>query len=175
MNLEKSELLQEEQYLKRVLDVIDEKVSGLGQELYEQDEKVQEFKKFIWDNKSSLDPTELKALMSDSDLEVYLMQQKGKYFQKLFKIQNNPYFGSIKFKEENNNEENIYIGVTHLEDEDNDKYLIHDWRSPICSLFYDYDLGDCSFISPGGIVKGVLNQKRQYTIRDKKLLHVFFN
>ena len=175
MNLEKSELLQEEKYLKRVLDVIDDKVSGLGQELYEQDEKVQEFKKFIWDNKSSLDPTELKALMSDSDLEVYLMQQKGKYFQKLFKIQNNPYFGSIKFKEENNNEENIYIGVTHLEDEDNDKYLIHDWRSPICSLFYDYDLGDCSFISPGGIVKGELNQKRQYTIRDKKLLHVFDN
>ena len=49
MNLEKSELLQEEKYLKRVLDVIDDKVSGLGQELYEQDEKVQEFKKFIWD------------------------------------------------------------------------------------------------------------------------------
>ena len=173
MNLSKEELKKENDYLENVIKVINDYISSLGQELYEQDEKVQEFKKFIWDNKSSLDPTELKALMSDSDLEVYLMQQKGKYFQKLYKIQNNPYFGSISFTEDNGKKENVYIGITHLEEEDN--YLIHDWRSPICSLFYDFDLGDCFFKAPGGIIKGKLTKKRQYNIKNKKLVHVFDN
>lgn len=60
------------------------------------------------------------------------MTTKGKYFQKLFRIQNSPYFASIIFND-GGKDETIYIGITHLEK--NDKHYIHDWRSPICSLF----------------------------------------
>ena len=175
MNLSTAELTKEKERLNYTLEIIKKHISGLGQELYNQDEKVSEFQKFIWDNKSSLDPHELKSLMSDNDLEVYLMTQKGKYFQKLFKIQNNPYFGSIIFKDENNITNDIYIGITHLEDEEKEKYLIHDWRSPICSLFYDFESGNCFYKAPGGIISGVLERKRQYKIKDGKLIHVFDN
>ena len=97
MNLSTAELTKEKERLNYTLEIIKKHISGLGQELYNQDEKVSEFQKFIWDNKSSLDPHELKSLMSDNDLEVYLMTQKGKYFKNYlrFKI---IHIGSIILK-----------------------------------------------------------------------------
>lgn len=174
MNISKEEIKKEKKYLDNCINVIKDYLSELGQELYEKEEKSQEFKKYIWDNKASLDPTELKSLMSDNDLEVYLMMQKGKYFQKLFKIQNSPYFGSIIFEEENEPSKNIYLGITHLEDK-NKNYLIYDWRAPISSLFYDYEVGECSYKAPEKIIKGNLKRKRQYKIEDGKIKHIFDN
>ena len=174
MNISKEEIKKENKYLDNCINVIKDYLSELGQELYEKEEKSQEFKKYIWDNKASLDPTELKSLMSDNDLEVYLMMQKGKYFQKLFKIQNSPYFGSIIFEEENEPSKNIYLGITHLEDK-NKNYLIYDWRAPISSLFYDYEVGECSYKAPEKIIKGNLKRKRQYKIEDGKIKHIFDN
>lgn len=174
MNISKEEIKKEKKYLEICINVIKDYLSELGQELYEKEEKSQEFKKYIWDNKASLDPTELKSLMSDNDLEVYLMMQKGKYFQKLFKIQNSPYFGSIIFEEENEPSKNIYLGITHLEDK-NKNYLIYDWRAPISSLFYDYEVGECSYKAPEKIIKGNLKRKRQYKIEDGKIKHIFDN
>lgn len=174
MNISKEEIKKEKKYLDNCINVIKDYLSELGQELYEKEEKSQEFKKYIWDNKASLDPTELKSLMSDNDLEVYLALEKGKYFQRLFKIQNSPYFGSIIFEEENEPSKNIYLGITHLEDK-NKNYLIYDWRAPISSLFYDYEVGECSYKAPEKIIKGNLKRKRQYKIEDGKIKHIFDN
>ena len=174
MNISKEEIKKEKKYLDNCINVIKDYLSELGQELYEKEEKSQEFKKYIWDNKASLDPTELKSLMSDNALEVYLMMQKGKYFQRLFKIQNSPYFGSIIFEEENELPKIIYLGIIHLEDK-NKNYLIYDWRAPISSLFYDYEVGECSYKAPEKIIKGNLKRKRQYKIEDGKIKHIFDN
>ena len=174
MNISKEEIKKEKKYLDNCINVIKDYLSELGQELYEKEEKSQEFKKYIWDNKASLDPEELKSLMSDNDLEVYLMMQKGKYFQRLFKIQNSPYFGSIIFEEENELPKIIYLGITHLEDK-NKNYLIYDWRAPISSLFYDYEVGECSYKAPEKVIKGNLKRKRQYKIENAKIKHIFDN
>ena len=40
----------------------------------------------------------LKTMMSDNDVEISIMMSRGNYLQKLFKIQNKPYFGSINFE-----------------------------------------------------------------------------
>lgn len=175
MKISDEEMEKEKDRLKKTISVINKQISSLGQELYNKQERIDEFKKFIWDNKSSLDPQELKSMMSDSDLEVFLMTNKGEYFQKLYKIQQNPYFGSIIFKEENAKTYNVYIGITHLIDEKTDEYLIHDWRSPICSLFYDFEGGECFYKAPMGIIKGNLERKRQYKIIDGNLVHIFDN
>ena len=97
MELSKKEIMLEEKRLEDTVDIIRNKISELGQELYDRDDKVLEFKKFMWDNRSDMDPTELKTMMSSNDLEISMMMNKGEYLQKLFKIQNNPYFGSIIF------------------------------------------------------------------------------
>ena len=173
MELSKNEVMLEEKRLEDTINLIRGKISVLGQELYERDDKVLEFKKFMWDNRSDMDPAELKTMMSDNDLEIRMMMNKGEYLQKLFKIQNNPYFGSIIFKSDEGVDE-VYIGITHVTD-DNNKYYVHDWRSPICNLFYDYEVGKANYLAPMGRIYGEITRKRQYTIKDAKLLHVFDN
>ena len=174
MNLSEKEIAQEKKYLKHSIELIRDNISELGQILYDREEKVMEFKKFIWDTRHDMDPTEMKTMMNASDLEITLMSYKSDYLQKLYRIQNNPYFGSITFKD-NEGENKIYIGITHLEDEEKEKYLIHDWRSPICSMFYDYELGKAEYKAPEGIIKGEITNKRQFTIKNGELVRVFDN
>ena len=174
MNLTEHEITQEKNYLNYSLKIVRDKISELGQILYDREEKVMEFKKFIWDTRHDMDPTEMKTMINASDLEITMMSYKSDYLQKLYRIQNNPYFGSITFKD-STGENKIYIGITHVEDEENDKYLIHDWRAPICSMFYDYELGKAEYLAPEGLIKGEITNKRQFTIKDGKLVRVFDN
>lgn len=173
MNLSPQDLTLENKHLDDTLRVIREKLSSLGQELYDDNDKILEFKKYIWDTKAELDPTEMRSMMAESDFDVYLMSKKGSYFKKLYKIQNNPYFGSIIFESDDAREENIYIGITYVSD--NMNYLVHDWRSPIASLFYDYEVGKASYLAPSGLINGNLKRKRQYKIENGKFVHIFDN
>ena len=159
--------------LEDTISIIRKKISSLGAELYEDEEKVLEFKKFLWDSHAEMDPSEMRTLMSDNDVEIAIMMSRGAYLQKLYKVQNKPYFGSIVFNSPEDGVQNVYIGITHVEE--SHKYYVHDWRSPICSLFYDYELGDAKYEAPGGIISGNITKKRQYTIENGKLLHIFDN
>ncbi len=174
MNLSEKEISEEKEYLNYNLRIIRDKISELGQVLYDRQEKVMEFKKFIWDSRADMDPTEMKTMINASDLEITMMSYKSDYLQKLYRIQNNPYFGSITFKTDQD-ENKIYIGITHVEDEEKEKYLVYDWRAPICSMFYDYELGKAEYQAPEGIIKGEITNKRQFTIKDGKLVRVFDN
>ena len=174
MKIEREEFERERNYLNKTISLIRKKISKLGQELFDDDSKVLEFKKLIWDTHTEMDPNEMRSMMAESDLQVSIMQSKGNYLQRLFRIQNKPYFGSIRFKEEGSEEEdNIYIGITHVEDKLD--YYVHDWRSPICSMFYDYETGSASYKAPSGIIKGNITKKRQYIIEDAELKHIFDN
>lgn len=168
MKISESEMQKETKYLDDTINLIRKKISELGQELYDDDEKILEFKKFMWDSKASMDPGEMKNMMVESDLQVTIMLNKGLYLQKLYRSQNKPYFASIIF-----NDELIYMGITHVED--NLNYLVHDWRSPICNLYYDYEVGKAKYLAPDGIIEGNLSRKRQYIIEDGKLLNIFDN
>ena len=174
MNLDANELELEKKYLENTLETIDKQISSLGQELYEKEEKIKEFQKFIWDSKADMDDQEMKSMMGASDLEITLAQNKSKHFKKLYQVQTNPYFGSITF-DDGEGKKKIYIGMTYVEDEDNDIYLVHDWRAPISSMFYDYEVGPAKYIAPGGIIEGEISNKRQFTIKDRKLVRVFDN
>ena len=174
MKIEREEFERERNYLNKTVSLIRKKISKLGQELFDDDSKVLEFKKLIWDTHTEMDPNEMRSMMAESDLQVSIMQSKGNYLQRLFRIQNKPYFGSIRFKEEGSEEEdNIYIGITHVEDKLD--YYVHDWRSPICSMFYDYETGPASYKAPSGLIKGNITKKRQYIIEDAELKHIFDN
>lgn len=173
MKISEEDLKEERKYLDDTVKLIRKKISSLGQELYDDDNKLLEFKKFIWDSHSEIDPSEMRSMMAESDLQVTVMQNKGNYLERLFRIQNKPYFGSIVFKDEDGDIENIYIGITHVEDKLN--YYVHDWRSPICSMFYDFETGDAYYEAPMGKIKGEITRKRQYIIEDAKLKNVFDN
>jgi len=84
-----------------------------------------------------------------------------------------PYFGRIDFFENGNKgAEKFYIGMANLINDDYD-ILVYDWRSPVASMFYDYEIGEASYECPEGIVEGRLTFKRQYKINNGKLEYMF--
>ncbi len=86
--------------------------------------------------------------------------------QKLQKMQDSPYFARIDFTEEGEEEkEKIYIGQYSLTDDDTYDMLVFDWRSPIASIFYRFEIGDVQYEAPGGIICGSISLKRQYEIK----------
>lgn len=170
MNLSDEELKKEQKHLELTTKLLRENISNLAQDLYDNEEKQQEFKRYIWDTKAELDPTEMKTILSNNDKEIEDLEMKAKYYKKLYKIQNNPYFGKITY-EDDEGKKDIYIGLTYLTKENEN--VIYDWRSPISSIFYDFEHGDCFYEAPDGLIKGYLHNKRQFTIDDAKIKHVF--
>lgn len=170
MNLSEEELKKEQKHLELTTKLLRKNISALAQNLYDNEEKQQEFKKYVWDTKAELDPTEMKTILSNNDKEIEDLEMQAKYYKKLYKIQNNPYFGKITF-EDDEGKKDIYIGLTYLTK--NNDNVIYDWRSPISSIFYDYENGKCSYEAPGGIIEGYLHNKRQFTIENSKIKRVF--
>ena len=170
MNLSEEELKKEQKHLELTTKLLRENISALAQNLYDNEEKQQEFKKYVWDTKAELDPTEMKTILSNNDKEIEDLEMQAKYYKKLYKIQNNPYFGKITF-EDDEGKKDIYIGLTYLTK--NNDNVISDWRSPISSIFYDYENGKCSYEAPGGTIEGYLHNKRQFTIENSKIKRVF--
>ena len=81
----------------------------------------------------------------------------------------NPFFARVDFVEVGETEiEKIVIGLYSLEDEKG-RLLVHDWRAPVCSLYYDSEPGDVSYSSPSGTICGKMTLKRQYRMENGHL------
>jgi DNA helicase II / ATP-dependent DNA helicase PcrA len=90
------------------------------------------------------------------------------------KLKNSPYFGRIDFQEEGEKElEQVYLGIASYYDEASSTFLVHDWRAPISSLYYDHSLGQADFRAPGGTIRGDLKLKRQFMIKNAKIQGMF--
>lgn len=174
MGISKDEYLKEEKILSKVCNLLGDTLSELGKDVYQEEEEFTEFKKMMWADSSSFDDGELQQVMAATSQEAEKVLLKQKYFKKLNQIKQKPYFASIVFKDDCGKIWNIYISLTYLKDKDFNN-ILYDWRSPICSLFYDYEVGPCSYLAPGGTYTGELLRKRQYKIENRKLLGVFDN
>lgn len=174
MAISELEFKKEKKILKKVQNLLGKTLEDLGEDVYQDEENLVEFKKMMWENANSFDEGEMQQVMAATSLEAEKALQKQRYFKKLCSIKNKPYFASIVFKDDEDNIFNIYMSLTYLKDEELNN-ILYDWRSPICSLFYDYEIGPCSYTAPGGEFHGELKRKRQYKIEDNKLVGVFDN
>ena len=172
MGVSELEIKQEKNYLNRTIKEIKKQISEIGQKLYQQEEKVTEFKKYLWDNKQGMDAVEVSAAMLESDFEVEQLIIKGKYLKKLLISESIPYFGRIDFKTDNTVQK-IYVGITYVDKDNN--HLVYDWRAPISGMFYDFGIGEAFYNAPGGKIEGQIKKRRQYKIKDSKLIRMFDN
>lgn len=93
----------------------------------------------------------------------------GDRINKLELSKKNPYFGRIDYKKSNENQASqIYIGKHSISH--NNKHIVYDWRSPICGLYYDSEIGPVSYEAKTGTQFGELLLKRQIIIKDGKLI-----
>ena len=83
-----------------------------------------------------------------------------------------PYFARIDYKRDDEDiDKSFYIGRRGISKEGN--IIVTDWRAPISSLYYDKEVGKCSFEAPEGTVDGEMLLKRQFEIEQGELLNYF--
>ncbi len=166
MNLSKEDLLLEKQKLAETVKEVNRQLDEIGVKVTDESESLKEFQRLRWEIDQEMDKGERYSFVQENDLKINILNEETLKARRLYKVKDNPYFGSIIF-----NNENLYIGITSIK-RDMD-YLVMDWRAPISSLFYDYELGEATYTSPGGTESGVITRKRQYRIEKGKLKHVF--
>ena len=89
-----------------------------------------------------------------------------------------PYFGKIVFKTIINRSERvlpIYIGKFALMDPKTYQPLISDWRAPIANIYYENSgpTKDLQYDTPSGLKQGDLIQKRQFSITEARIRHIY--
>ena len=96
----------------------------------------------------------------------------GKQLIRLEKQKKNPYFTRVDFVYDGEQTaEKIYIGSFSFSTKE-ERLLIYDWRAPIASIFYDYDLGKAHFQTPAGTASGDIQRKRQIKFKDGAIDYV---
>lgn len=96
--------------------------------------------------------------------------QSSESLKKMKLLVRSPYFGRIDFEEEGSNQnETIYLGIASFLDNDDETFLVYDWRAPVSSLYYDGAPGPASYDTPMGEINGEMKLKRQFVIRNAKI------
>lgn len=161
---------QEKEYLKQIISFLKKVIGNTDASVKDHVDTLAEYKDYIWSNKD-IDPHEIRS-MRESILNHFALGEsvinKRKRLTKILAI---PYFGRIDFLEKKENSKVVptYIGIHTFYDPESRATLIHDWRAPVSSMFYDHELGEAGYRSPSGEIKGVISLKRQYRIRGGKM------
>lgn len=161
---------QEKEYLKQIISFLKKVIGNTDASVKDHVDTLAEYKDYIWFNKD-IDPHEIRSMRESILNHFALGESVINKHKRLTKILAIPYFGRIDFleKKENSKVMPIYIGIHTFYDPESRATLIHDWRAPVSSMFYDHELGEAGYRSPSGEIKGVISLKRQYRIRDGKM------
>ncbi len=158
---------QEREYLQQIIQAVKKTIETADVSVKDHVDTLREHKDYIWSNKD-IDPHEIRS-MRESILNHFALGEKViDRRRRLSKILDIPYFGRIDFTEKNGDHEAtpIYIGIHSFYDLEKKMNLLYDWRAPVSGMFYDYELGEASYISPTGKIDGDISLKRQYRIRN---------
>ena len=161
---------QEKEYLKQIISFLKKVIGNTDASVKDHVDTLAEYKDYIWSNKD-IDPHEIRSMRESILNHFALGESVINKHKRLTKILAIPYFGRIDFleKKENRKVMPIYIGIHTFYDPESRATLIHDWRAPVSSMFYDHELGEAGYRSPSGEIKGVISLKRQYRIRGGKM------
>ncbi|MFL8674074.1 HelD family protein [Clostridioides sp. GD02404] len=127
-----------------------------------------EAKIYMVKNRGEIDPHEMfqneQSLKQIDNYGAFMVKVRDK----IDKTKDSPYFARIDFRlKDVDDEYKYYIGRFAFDYED--ELLILDWRSPIASMFYDYEIGVAGYNAPIGWVDGEITRKRQFKIKNGKL------
>ena len=161
---------QEKEYLKQIISFLKKVIGNTDASVKDHVDTLAEYKDYIWSNKD-IDPHEIRSMRESILNHFALGESVINKHKRLTKILAIPYFGRIDFleKKENSKVMPTYIGIHTFYDPESRATLIHDWRAPVSSMFYDHELGEAGYRSPSGEIKGVISLKRQYRIRGGKM------
>ena len=172
MIINKNEYQKEEKYLENVKKLADLCTYSVNVQIDKQKKEIFEIKQYIWNDCKSLSDLEYGNLLNDTDAKVNWTNSQIKQMIKYQHIKQNPYFGRVDFKTEDEVIK-VYVGIYGFNYE-NCNYIF-DWRAPISNLFYDYGIGKAKYEAPIGPINGDIILRRQYKIENGTIERIIEN
>lgn len=178
MNIDPQEYQKEKEYLQRTLSFLQEQLLAEYKERGEKEDSLIAYRREMYENASHHAQDFNKLSETVQYLNPLAMQtmdfQAGQQRIALYeKMEKAPYFARVDFETPRWGKETVYIGIGNLENEDTFETYVYDWRAPIASIFYRFELGEASYKAPAGTIQGEITLKRQYEISDGDLEFFF--
>lgn len=174
---------QEEFRIHKVLLEINNKIVKLNQYSGGLTSDVIQLRKTFWDDVTvNMDNPEeavetLASIKQQSEMlseRERTHQQLHKQLKTLTRLQDSPYFGRVDFLENGEaSKDVVYLGIASLLDENEEDFLIYDWRAPISSIYYDYSPGPAQYKTIEGIIQGEMELKRQFITKNGEIKSMF--
>ena len=172
----------EQAHLDQVMDLINKKETELTKSIKQVQKEARDLNSHFFDDvrldydgystsmETALSIHQQQQLLSEREHD---WQHSAQQLDTIKRLKKSPYFARVDFKEDHNAEaETIYIGLGSFADK-NDHFLVYDWRAPISSIYYDGKLGKVSYQSPEGEITVDMTKKRQFMIKDGKIVNMF--
>jgi DNA helicase-2/ATP-dependent DNA helicase PcrA len=180
LSINKSEWLVEMEWLEKVLREVKKQLEEKKNSKDNFKKEAIETQRELWENVGAVSVenglqhiVDFMQFINTMKIQKRSHEFERKLVDKYEKMISSPYFARMDFTEEGEEKaEKCYIGISNLINEDFD-FLIYDWRAPISSMFYDYEIGSAYYKCPDGIINGKISMKRQYKISDGKIDYMF--
>jgi DNA helicase II / ATP-dependent DNA helicase PcrA len=177
------DLQMEQERVNTVIKEIDKKKKKLQKNTGGVSSDVLELRKTFWEDVTvNMDePDDVIETAASIKQQAELLSERERTYKQMDKqlrilerLSYSPYFGRIDFLENGEkNVDHVYLGIASLMDENDENFLIYDWRAPISSLYYDFAPGPASYHTMDGKIEGEMNLKRQFIIRAANIKAMF--
>ena len=169
--MEQLEQEKELEYLDKVISVLNNKITETQKKISDLNIEFEKIKSYYSEQYYFLDDEEIVAGGDEMDKEEALINEEIRQLTNYRKQRLSPYFGKIDFLSNGQNN-SYYIGIFNLTNGGKIP-LVCDWRAPVSSMYYDYEVGRASYAAPKGVIEGEITNKRQFKIKDSKLEYCF--
>ena len=161
---------EEREYLEEIKEKLLLAIRRADDRVKEYSTELRQNKEYIHEHQSGMDEADMVAAGQSINRMAFTGESAVARKKKLLKLGDSPFFGRIDFTTDEGGEETpVYIGIYTFSDEIQKANLIYDWRAPISSMFYDFELGEAWYKTPSGKIDGKILLKRQYKIREGKM------
>jgi DNA helicase II / ATP-dependent DNA helicase PcrA len=159
---------EEREYLEEIKEKLWIAIRRVDDTVKQFSAELQKNKEYIYEHQSGMDEADMVSAGQSINRIASTGESAVARKRKLMKLVQSPYFGRIDFVV-NGSTTRIYIGIYSFADASMRANLIYDWRAPISSMFYDFELGKAWYKTPSGQIEGEIVLKRQYKITQGKM------
>lgn len=173
------DLHEETTYLEKTVAFIKSALETEADDLLVKKDRLIAARKDMWENTVHFSTdfarlTEMNQHLAEVNSLTASYGNTRKQVERYTRVLGSPYFGRFDFAEDGGDtREKIYVGLYNLMDPQTHDIYVYDWRAPIASIYYRYELGPAAYTAPSGVITGDVVLKRQYKIRDSQLKYFF--
>ncbi|TGD77700.1 helicase [Hymenobacter wooponensis] len=160
---------EEREYLEEIKEKLTLAIRRVDDAVKQFSDELRQKKQYIHEHQSGMDEADMVAAGQSINRMAFTGEGAVARKRRLLKLGQSPYFGRLDFAPPGQGSTPVYIGVYSFFEEQQRQNLIYDWRAPISSMFYDFELGAAAYTTPSGTIEGTIERKRQYKIRDGRL------